>query len=268
MHKNLNNSTLVKCLYCDNEFLKFNSEIKRTTSNFCTRSCRTTYFRRQQLKDYKTYTEVKCLRCDKVFNKLTGQVKEYPRHFCSRKCCSVYTLKERHGHDPRGPEKIKSNCAYCNKDIFRKPSNNNERNFCSGPCYHNYCQKNDLGRSKAEICIEKLLRKNYPDLNILFNNRNILSGLELDILIPKLDIAFEINGICHYKPIYGEKSFNRTTESDKRKQILCNENNIELHIIDISHRYCGKQYKILEFYDQIKSIIDKRIKCLHLASMQ
>ena len=32
---------------------------------------------------------------------------------------------------------------------------------------------------------------------------------ELDVYVPSLNLAFELNGIFHYEPIYGEKKLNQ-----------------------------------------------------------
>ena len=63
---------------------------------------------------------------------------------------------------------------------------------------------------------------------------NFLEGLEIDIYIPELKLGFEYNGIQHYKPVEhwgGEKSLKKQQMRDKRKQQLCNQNDVKLIII-------------------------------------
>lgn len=63
---------------------------------------------------------------------------------------------------------------------------------------------------------------------------NFLEGLEIDIYVPELKLGFEYNGIQHYKPVEhwgGEESLKKQQERDKRKQQLCNKNDVELIVI-------------------------------------
>lgn len=68
---------------------------------------------------------------------------------------------------------------------------------------------------------------------------NFLEGLEIDIYIPELKLGFEYNGIQHYKPVDhwgGEESLKKQQERDKRKQQLCNQNDVELIVIKYSEQ--------------------------------
>jgi hypothetical protein len=126
------------------------------------------------------------------------------------------------------------NCLNCDI-IFQKEYNqilkSNNKNFCSGSCrttFNNKHKKHGIKISKLEIFIQENLNNNF---NYDFNNRDICDGLELDIYIPELKIAFEINGITHYKPIYGEEKFIKSVNKDKLKKELCKKKSIQLYII-------------------------------------
>jgi hypothetical protein len=75
----------------------------------------------------------------------------------------------------------------------------------------------------------------YKGLPVLYNDRKTLpDGLELDIYVPSLQLAFELNGPAHYQPIYGADALKKIQEKDKLKKIYCEERGIELLVVDIS----------------------------------
>ena len=82
---------------------------------------------------------------------------------------------------------------------------------------------------------------------------------ELDIYIPSLNLAFELNGIFHYEPIFGEKKLNSTKNNDKRKFQACLEKNIELCIIDTSTQKYFKENTSNIYLDIILKITDNKL---------
>lgn len=87
-------------------------------------------------------------------------------------------------------------------------------------------------RSKLEKYIETYLKSLYPELYISFNNRKALGGPELDIYIPRLKLAIEINGIHHHSPIYGLEKLAQIQEQDCKKKRLCKASGIRLVVLD------------------------------------
>ncbi len=61
----------------------------------------------------------------------------------------------------------------------------------------------------------------YTD-SIIENDRNILGGKELDIYLPKLNLAFEFNGLYWHSEVYKDKNYHLN------KLELCEKNNIRL----------------------------------------
>ena len=76
--------------------------------------------------------------------------------------------------------------------------------------YNNKNKTHGTRRSKLECFIEKKLSELYPDLTIHYNQKDTINS-ELDIYIPSFKLAFELNGIFHYEPIYGEEKLNQIT---------------------------------------------------------
>jgi hypothetical protein len=178
-----------------------------------------------------TKTTKKCLNCEKEFEALNRETRRGNGKFCSIACSARF--------QHRGRSKI-IKCANCDtkikkqlKDVKKSKSGNL---FCSKSCsakYHNAHKKHGTRRSKIEKWIEERLADLYPNLEIHFNQTNAINA-ELDIYIPSLKLAFELNGVFHYEPIYGQKKLVSIQSNDKRKFQACLEKNIEFCIIDIS----------------------------------
>jgi len=74
-----------------------------------------------------------------------------------------------------------------------------------------------IGEEELQNFITSIL----PNYNIIFRDRKILEGKELDILIPDINIAFEFNGIYHHseKQGIGDEYHLNKTEDCKNKGI-------------------------------------------------
>lgn len=57
--------------------------------------------------------------------------------------------------------------------------------------------------SKAEIYLYNYIKKKYNDFEVVHKDRGIIAPYEVDISIPKYNIAIEYNGAGHHIPIYG-----------------------------------------------------------------
>ena len=202
----------------------------------------------------------KCLYCNKKYNQTKHdlQTSLNPNHhrignYCSKECQSMAQITQ-----------VKVNCANCNKEIWKKQSqlkkSCNGNHFCSQTCaatYNNTHKTKGNRRSKLEKFLEDQLKLLYPKLEILFNHKDVINS-ELDIYIPSLKLAFELNGIFHYEPIYGQDKLGQIQNNDDRKFQACIEQDIELCIIDTSQQIYFKKQTSEKYLNIIKAIVHSK----------
>lgn len=163
-------------------------------------------------------------------------------------------------------------CSQCGKSFERnkgvvkgnKRKSKSDNVFCSCSCsvtYHHAHKTTGTRRSKLEFWLEEQLRDRYPDLEIWFNQTETVNA-ELDIHFPRLKVAFELNGVFHYEPIYGLEKLAKTQTNDHRKLLACAECGIELCVIDVSTMTYFKPMKGQKILDIIISIVEKRLKLM------
>ena len=70
-------------------------------------------------------------------------------------------------------------------------------------------------------------------------------------------MAFELNGIFHYEPIY--KNFKNTKTNDQRKFQACLERKIELCVIDISSQKYFKEKTSQKYLDIIVNLLNEKL---------
>lgn len=143
--------------------------------------------------------------------------------FCSKKC--YLDSCKCQGRD------IILECQKCHNSFTVKESLHQWKNrkFCSKSC----AAKCHFGknRSKWEALLSIELKKHFPQLTIIDNDRTTFDGLEIDIWIPELKFAIEWNGIYHYKPIFGQERLEYQQSNDNKKIALANNQNIHLIVI-------------------------------------
>jgi len=153
-------------------------------------------------------------------------------------------------------------CKQCDKKFMRQPGqikqSKSGNQFCSSSCaatYNNTHKTTGTRRSKLEKYLEEQLVILYPKLEIHFNRKDTINS-ELDIYIPSLKLAFELNGIFHYEPIHGQKKLAQIQNNDHRKFQACSEKNIGLCIIDSSKLKYFKPKNAQKYLDIIIKIIN------------
>ena len=164
--------------------------------------------------------------------------------------------------------RIEIECPQCKNKFMGKKSqlpisgiSSKKNYFCSKSCSTRYMnQHKTLGyrRSKLQVWIQKKLIYMYPNLQFHFNKTSAINS-ELDIYIPKLKLAFQINGIFHYQPIYGQEKLKQITNNDHRKFSACHQKKISLCIIDVRNHHFSKQQKCIPYLDIITEKINYHI---------
>ena len=204
--------------------------------------------------------EVICTYCDKVYFKAKKRILSnfktfnlYPK-FCSNKC---QRMSERHLHV------VETTCTNCGKyfDLRISQYQRSFNHFCSKSCAATFNNKNKTHgtrRSKLEIYLENKLQELYPNLDFIFNSKEAINS-ELDIYIPSLKLAFELNGIFHYEPIFGNNKLNQIQNNDSNKFQKCQEKGISLCIIDTSSQKRFTEQSSQKFLDIIIQLISQNI---------
>lgn len=202
----------------------------------------------------KAPIEFCCIYCNKNFyrpkNKYLAAIKNksggIKLKFCSRFCNSLAMSK-----------KIHVQCKNCNKAIYCRKNKKSTNHFCNKSCaaiYNNKNKTKGTRRSKLEIWVELELSKSYPTLKIDYNKKDTI-GSELDIYIPSLKLAIELNGIVHYEPIYGSDKLRSIQNNDQNKFQQCQQLGISLCIIDVSTLKYFKPCKAQKYLDIIYNLL-------------
>jgi DNA-binding XRE family transcriptional regulator len=201
-----------------------------------------------------------CYYCGKIFYKEKKRIVHHLKNdnntckYCSLECTKLSKIT-----------KIIVKCANCgiefHKILSQLKKSKSGNNFCSSTCaatFNNKYKINGCRRSKLEQWLEIKLKELYPNIEILFNNKTIINS-ELDIYIPSLKLAFELNGIFHYEPIYGQDKLEKIQNNDHRKYQACIEQNIELCIIDSSQEKYFKEKSSEKYLNIIIKIINNKL---------
>ena len=209
---------------------------------------------------------IECYQCGKPFSKSKNYIQCYLKHqhypsyrniclYCSPLCRSS-------SQDTR----IEFKCAQCNKSLYQHkrndPRKKSTRRFCSSSCaaiYNNAHKTKGCRISKLENYLAEFLKTQYSHFNIHFNRKDTINS-ELDIYIPELKLAFELNGIFHYEPIFGKEKLSQVKNNDQRKFQACLENGIELCIIDVSSLKYFKPDRAQKFLQIITDLIDNKVR--------
>ncbi len=211
----------------------------------------------------RTLLPLKCEYCGNTFTRTKHDIHAATNPSRQRDSCRFCDNSCQRKHDVG--EQIDTECAQCHSPLKRHrstiKSSKSGNVFCNQSCsakWNNAHKKHGTRRSKLEKWLEEQLTAVYPTLEIHFNRKDAIQS-ELDIFIPSLRLAFELNGIFHYEPIYGQGKLDAIQSNDQRKFAACHEAGIELCIIDNSSLKYFKEHKARKFLNIITDIINTRL---------
>lgn len=201
---------------------------------------------------------LKCPGCNKLFERLKKNLGKLKNSKTKMYCCSSRCMSVASGWV------AEVECKQCSSKFIKasgQVTRTKNSNFCSRSCaakYNNTHKTKGTRRSKLEIWLEKKLTERYGGSFFDFNQKTAINS-ELDIYSPSLKLAFELNGIFHYEPIYSEEKLKQIQNNDGRKFQACIENGIELCIIDTSKQGYFKESTSQKYLDIICNIVDSKI---------
>lgn len=145
--------------------------------------------------------------------------------FCTQKCKQLYYNQ--------GFQNVA--CSNCGNMVKRNNAQiaKTKHSFCDKSCAATYNNKlkRKSRRSKIEAKFYGLVVKEFPNLDILSNDKTMLDGYEVDVAIPGLKLAIEWNGIVHFKPIYGQPKLDNIQTRDAEKLKIASDKDINLIVI-------------------------------------
>lgn len=101
----------------------------------------------------------------------------------------------------------------------------------------------------SETMLFQIIQELFPNENVIRHQRpEWLEGLELDIFIPEKKLAFEYQGIQHFKPIKhwgGEEKLKIQQEHDARKKRLCAKCGVRLICVNYDEDLSSEHIKSL-----------------------
>jgi hypothetical protein len=258
----------LKCIVCKTEFTLLKHRFLDCKKHgglhgsYCSIKCRNVNKTKHQV--------LQCDLCNATFSRREKEIKKSNKHFCSNKCSATYWNAIKYPikdipSPPKISKKVECICGTCSKIFYRYVSNMQPNKcglrFCSRTCQAIHANKTwnksprfGINKSRCETILKNIILTAFPSIIIKENDRTIIpNSLELDLYFPEKKVAIELNGPCHYIPMFGSDELNKTQSKDLLKIKYCQENNIKLFIINVMGVKNQKQMLLDVFQIQLRS---------------
>ena len=161
-----------------------------------------------------------------------------------------------------GREIKSSNKSKLCKSCFREHMPKEVREKLREGGKHSAFQQKNNRRSKIEMMFFDSVKEEYPGA---ISNIVIAEGWNTDIYIPEYNLCVAWNGPCHYLPIYGEKSLNRTKNRDSIKSKVFDKYGLNQFIVKDSPDSWPKkkyknEYKVRDAMKMLRKYIKEKIE--------
>ena len=125
------------------------------------------------------------------------------------------------------------------------------------------CVREQMGYPKigdawvSETMLFHIVEEIYPDVEIIRHHRpNWLEGLELDIYIPSIKLAFEYQGLQHFQAVEhwgGKAKLEIQKEHDSRKKRICKEKGVRLICVNYDEELTNEYIRKRIMLDEVES---------------
>lgn len=245
---------IINCDYCNEEFNKRPSLIKKHTNHFCSDMCNGLYKKQKTIDEIKHLFDVdfvinkkdlmiiiKCDNCDSPIevypSRLLYILKNNTNFFCSKKCRHEYDSVAFLGNfNPNYKGRHYNACKQCGELYSVRMSRKDSTVYCSRDC------KDDYLREHPEISIERLLAQEREftkpeqivndilvECEYEFEAQYVVDDMYVaDFFIPDLNLIIEVQGdYFHANPLFygdgkGKKPLterqSERIKSDKKKR--------------------------------------------------
>lgn len=108
------------------------------------------------------------------------------------------------------------------------------------------------GSKLEKFIVQSLLKNNYK---VDFHKEQTLvnTKLQIDIFLPQMDVAIEVDGPSHYEPVWGEEALKRNKKYDNKKTGLILGKGLVLIRVKQIKDFSPSRAQLL--YDQIHAIL-------------